>query len=222
MAISGPDTGGMGSRLVAVLAEHPGLVERDPVFDHGQLGKHDVGESHKGIHHFLLTPIKSSGEVPVVEGDDWLDPCQNQRVCQLAIELDPWLVPRRAVHHTGPADGKPEVGHVESPHHLDVLRVFVVEIISNVTRVVVFDFVESPVPARLCKDVPYARHFPGRVPRSLDLIGGRGSAPHEGPGDAAVLGECVDGRRQLGRHRLLLARIACARVWPLRHRSQGE
>ncbi len=183
---------------VADDGRHPRLVERDPVADpiaeRVEADPRVVGE---GVGHAWAEPAAVLGlererEVPVVERHPRRDPVLEERVDEVRIKPEAGLVRGAGSGRLDarPRDREPVGGQAKVGHERDVLAEARVVVAGDVAGVAVGD------PAgRVGEGVPHRRPLTVGVPRPLDLVGGRGGAPHE------VLGEAAHARRGRGRRR---------------------
>lgn len=162
--------------------EHLGLVEGEPVphparqgfgYDLRILGK-PVGA---GRVLPAPLPVKGGGQVPVVEGHQWLDAVFQQLVAEVLVEPDACLV--HTAHafrqHPGPADGKPVGLQTHLLHQGHILSPAVVKINGDVGVLAVGDLAG----AVMDQGVPDGLPFAVGVPAALDLGGRCGCAPQE-------------------------------------------
>ena len=162
--------------------EHLGLVEGEPVphparqgfgYDLRILGK-PVGA---GRVLPAPLPVKGGGQVPVVEGHQWLDAVFQQLVAEILVKSDARLVDLANTlgQHPGPADGKPVGLQAHLLHQGHILSPAVVKINGDVGVLAVGDLAG----AVMDQGVPDGLPFAVGVPAALDLGGRCGCAPQE-------------------------------------------
>ena len=113
--------------LVSQQHEALGLIERDPVRDAvGQTVNNDARVVGEPIDNIRIEPaallLELEREVPVVERDVGGDPGVEQRVDEVAVEVEPGFVDRAGAvgHDAGPGDGQTVGVEPEFLHELDV------------------------------------------------------------------------------------------------------
>mmetsp|Transcript_48820 Transcript_48820/g.137990 ORF Transcript_48820/g.137990 Transcript_48820/m.137990 type:complete len:320 (-) Transcript_48820:2-961(-) len=158
---------------VARAAEHPRLVERQPV-------RHEVPERPEAkvrvvgelSHNRWVQPVLVVWEVPVVERHERLDAVQPQPRQQAHVEVDAGRVGLVVGQHAGPGDREAEGVEAYSVHPLDVLRPEVVEVVGHVAGVPAV--LRGP---RVEPVIPDRRLPAALVPRALHLVARRGAPP---------------------------------------------
>ena len=130
--------------------------------------------------------LEGLGQVPVVQGDERLDPGFGQRVDQAVVEIESRLVDRGMALRKDPGPGHREPVGVASqvPHQRHVLLIAVVVVAGNVAALRHPSLVGESVPDRL----PLA---PLESP-TLDLIGRGGDPPGKLIGKAVMHPASVD------------------------------
>ena len=166
---------------VSRVGADPRLVERRPQLDPViQLPEHDGRVFGEPLRDLRIEPpaeiVQRGRQVPVIEGDQRLDPVREERVDEPVVKVDAGGIRSTSSpgHHAAPRDAEPVCVDPEPPHQRDVVGVPAVVVTGDVARLAVVHAVR-----RVREAVPDAG--PGAVGerRALDLVGRRRRAPEE-------------------------------------------
>mmetsp|Transcript_39099 Transcript_39099/g.104817 ORF Transcript_39099/g.104817 Transcript_39099/m.104817 type:complete len:257 (+) Transcript_39099:1292-2062(+) len=200
--------------LAVAVAQHgraPGLVERDPVLHAvSEALKADLGVVLEIVDDLRAEPsavllVEALWQIPVVDGHQRGDLVRDELVDQIVIKLHSFgvhLAPALR-EQPRPGDREPVGRQAQLLHQCHVLLPAMVMVARRGAVVIILH-----LSLHGAKGVPDARR-PAVLVAALDLVGGRGTAPHE------ALREL---QRELGARWFFVGAAGGGGGWPLRSR----
>jgi len=177
--------GSLATTSVATPSEFLDFVKSDPVFNSiTESLETEVSIVVELVDDIRVQPassfslvIQSSRKIPMVKSDPRLDSVSQEKVEDIVVEINTFLVDEvnGAVREdSGPSNRHSEMLDFKFSHSSNIVLEVVIEIISNLTGLIVID----KVGVRGI-DIPNVETFTVNVPSAFDLVGSSGSTPDE-------------------------------------------
>ena len=173
---------------IAAVGDDPRFVERrPPLYAAVELTKQDGRVIGEPIGDIGIEPaaavVEGGGKVPMIEGEEGLNPVFQERIDQLVVEVE-----ARRIHcasagrqDSAPGDAEAVGFEPQAPHQSNILGRAAIMIASDVAGVPVVHQT-----GRVGKAVPDAGAGSIGEWRALDLVGCRGTAPKKSAGKLRV------------------------------------
>jgi len=173
--------GGVNACSIAKLSNALRLVDGHKVSDASleALGD-DTGVTCKNVRNLPVQPaaliLQGAGQIPVVEGNQRLNPARNQFIYQIVVKTESLFVDLAVTvrYDSRPTDGEAVCLDIKLLHQRHILPVAMVAVAGYVAGVPVFDVVGSGVMAEIVPDIGA---FPILIPGTFALIRCAGNTP---------------------------------------------